>query len=552
MSDAIKDQATSASTNSGMESKPQSLRYFLNETSAFVRIVEVLANRGPLTEADVAQTVSMAEELASLGTYHALSITDNSGGYPKIAPEALGLMFQERKQDVIIHLSCKDMNRNGLESRAWSIASAGFENVLCLSGDCPAVGYRGVLPKPVFDMDAVALLEMLTQMNQGFRIPNPRRGEAPTLPPTQFFLGAAVSPFKQHERELLPQYFKLTRKIASGADFIITQTGYDSRKFDELLKYMALKELRVPVIANVYVLTVALARYFNRGTVAGVVVSDELKALAEQQSRSKDRGKKFFHEFAAKQIAVARSLGYRGAYLSGHMTPEECHAIFKLAKSFSPEDCRAFAREIQFPQPGEFYLFEPDPDTGLRSNELNRAYVASKTPAERSRLRANTSLDYKFSRLVHANVFENKTTGFSAAKRFYSWIDKSPAAKHFFHVLEQMTKVPMFECRDCGDCSLTEIAYLCPESQCAKNQRNGPCGGSHQGICETGEKPCIWARAYERLEAYGEEESMLNLSTILKNCDLEGTSGWANYFLGRDHRAMSTEEPAEKPEALTT
>ena len=29
------------------------------------------------------------------------------------------------------------------------------------------------------------------------------------------------------------------------------------------------------------------------------------------------------------------------------------------------------------------------------------------------------------------------------------------------------------------------------ESRCAKNQRNGPCGGSHQGICEARERECI-------------------------------------------------------------
>jgi hypothetical protein len=49
-----------------------------------------------------------------------------------------------------------------------------------------------------------------------------------------------------------------------------------------------------------------------------------------------------------------------------------------------------------------------------------------------------------------------------------------------------------FGCQDCGDCSLPEIAYLCPESQCAKNQRNGPCGGTRPGsLCEVGDKACI-------------------------------------------------------------
>ncbi len=70
--------------------------------------------------------------------------------------------------------------------------------------------------------------------------------------------------------------------------------------------------------------------------------------------------------------------------------------------------------------------------------------------------------------------------------------------------------MPLFGCRDCGDCSLPEIAYVCPESQCAKNQRNGPCGGTREGLCEVYDTECIWSQAYERLKAYGEEESMLD------------------------------------------
>jgi methylenetetrahydrofolate reductase (NADPH) len=86
---------------------------------------------------------------------------------------------------------------------------------------------------------------------------------------------------------------------------------------------------------------------------------------------------------------------------------------------------------------------------------------------------------------------------------------------------------------------LPEIAYLCPESQCAKNQRNGPCGGSHDGLCEVTERECIWARAYERLKSYGEEASMLDGPVVFYDNALRGTSAWANTFLGRDHTARS-------------
>ena len=107
--------------------------------------------------------------------------------------------------------------------------------------------------------------------------------------------------------------------------------------------------------------------------------------------------------------------------------------------------------------------------------------------------------------------------------------------------MEHAFKIVGFDCRDCGDCSLPDIAYLCPESQCAKNQRNGPCGGTRQGKCEVGEKDCIWALAYDRLKAYGEEERMLERPVVFRDGALRGTSAWANAFLGRDHHAAAGE-----------
>ena len=53
-----------------------------------------------------------------------------------------------------------------------------------------------------------------------------------------FFLGCVVTNHKRHEREVMPQYFKLRKKIAAGARFVINQIGYDTRKDDELLRWL--------------------------------------------------------------------------------------------------------------------------------------------------------------------------------------------------------------------------------------------------------------------------------------------------------------------------
>jgi len=140
-------------------------------------------------------------------------------------------------------------------------------------------------------------------------------------------------------------------------------------------------------------------------------------------------------------------------------------------------------------------------------------------------------------RLLHTAAFEPGAPLFPAGRALYRTVEKSKATKKLAHAAEQAAKVPLFGCRDCGDCSLPDIAYVCPESQCAKNQRNGPCGGTREGLCEVYDTECIWSQAYERLKAYGEEDDMLANPVVMKDNALARTSAWANDLLGRDHHA---------------
>jgi methylenetetrahydrofolate reductase (NADPH) len=488
------------------------LRYLLEETDTFVTIAELATSRGLITDVSGSKVLGLARSLAEHPRFHALSITDNPGGHAMLSADTMGTDLMYRGQEVIIHLSCKDWNRNALESRCWSLASVGFRNVLALSGDYPVTGYHG-LASPVFDIDSVGLLKLLTEVQGG-----------------NFFPGAVVTNYKRLEREVMPQYFKLAKKIQTGARFIINQIGYDARKMDELLRYMALQGLNVPVMANVFVLGAQAARYFHSGKIPGVTVTGDLLALVEKHAASPDRGRAFLLEFAAKQCAVARGLGYRGIYLGGHLRLEDYDKILGMLDGFGPDDWREFVRDIHFSQPGEFYYFEPDAKTGLSSTEVNREYLRSKQKPPAA------PLAYKANRAIHHLAFEEGSAGFRAGQALYQIVERSPKLAHALHGAEHAFKSLSFDCRDCGDCSLPEIAYLCPESQCVKNQRNGPCGGTHEGLCEVGDKECIWSRAYDHLKAYGEEERMLEGPVVYKNGALKGTSAWANAFLGRDHR----------------
>jgi methylenetetrahydrofolate reductase (NADPH) len=74
-----------------------------------------------------------------------------------MAPQALAKPILYAGKEVVIHLTCKDLNRNGLESEAWQLSSDGFHNVLAMTGDYP-VGGDGGTAKPVFDLDSIGLI----------------------------------------------------------------------------------------------------------------------------------------------------------------------------------------------------------------------------------------------------------------------------------------------------------------------------------------------------------------------------------------------------------
>jgi methylenetetrahydrofolate reductase (NADPH) len=523
----------------------RTLRETLLDPARFACGVELVTTRGTLATKKAARIHAMANGLADLSCIDWLSITDNAGGNPMLDPVSLGQPLMKRGKDLVIHLACKDYNRNGLEARAWLLANEGFKNILALSGDYPLSGFQG-RARPASDLDSVTLLTLLNAMNEGLVVapPTEARPRPLRLPGTGFFLGAAVSNFKLHEREVMPQLFKLDRKIAAGAHFIISQIGYDSRKFHELIAWHRRRgHENIPLVGNVYLLNARVAAVFNQGKIPGVVVSNELQQECERRGKEADGGHSFFIELAAQQVAIFKGLGYRAAYLGNIEKVEEAREIWEKAQSYGADDWKQFARGIRYGRPKEFYFFAEDSKTGLADpDRVNPDYEASLRRRVKSK---HVTMGYRFSRMMHAAAFTPDAKLFCLGRWLYSRAKDKEHGPWCLQPVERASKAAIFDCRHCGDCSLPDIAYLCPMSQCAKNMRNGPCGGGHEGLCEARDRECIWARAYERMKYYGEEQEMLKGAPVFQDNTLLETSSWANTFLGRDHFHFGSKKSAE-------
>src|ERR1039457_6290922 len=277
-----------------------------------------------------------------------ISVTDLPGGNPALPPESFVAAIKEKGLTPIAHLTGKDGNRSSLESRLHALARMGVENILALTGDAQKEGFAGKA-KPVYDLDSVLILWLLQSMRKGIEYNLGPRTVQST--PFDFFAGAVVNPYKVHEADQMMQFYKLQLKIAAGAQFVITQLGYNLRKLYELKQYMNREGLgHIPVLANVYVPTAKIARLMQTGELAGCVIADELIQRLEQEKKPQRL------ERAALMVAAVKDLGFAGAHIGGFgLTHKDFTTILEGAAAIG-KNWRGRIDELVFPIPNEFYL----------------------------------------------------------------------------------------------------------------------------------------------------------------------------------------------------
>ena len=497
---------------------------FLN--GEFVVTYELIPGRGA-NEDFQAKFIEEAKEVGENLRIHAISVTDNPSGHPALMADKFAKELLDLGITPLAHFTCKDRSRNQIESQFYALERSGVENILCMTGDYPVSGWEG-RSKPDFDLDAVQLIQMARAMNEGLPYAS-RKGGVDHLEPTHFLPGAVCNPFKWTEAETITQYNKLYKKCIAGAGFIISQIGFDARKMQELIQVMNETGFgHIPVIANIFVLPYGVGKRMHAGAFPGCYVSEKLLEVLKEESEAPDKGKKARLERAAKIIAIARGLGYRGVHVGGiGLTPEVANQILDMADDYQ-DHWQEYARELSYGEPNCFYLYEQDPGTGLNTNA--RAKLA---PARTDRAVQKT---YKLSRFVHKMMFTPDKKLFPFVQ-WFMYRKEQKKGLHRHHGIEHTGKAFLFGCMDCGDCGLPSTTYICPMTQCPKCQRNGPCGGSHNGWCEVypDERLCIHYRAYHRYRKYGEEYKLRGYLVPPNNWDLYGGSAWAGYFLGRDN-----------------
>ena len=505
------------------ESATSRFQLSLHNPNDFTLTFELVPSRGGRSK-EHSRTLCFARNAAEDGRLQAVSITENAGGHPALSPEVLGIEIIKMGLDAIIHFSCKDKNRNQMESQLFAWDRQNLRNLLVITGDYPKKGYRG-FPKPVFDLGSIHALDLLQRMNQGILGDSKKSAASMLIQPTSFCRGVAVSPFKHLEAELMMQYFKLHRKVVGGADFVITQVGFDVRKFHELLLYMQLNQLNIPVLGNVFVPNLTVTELMYRGDIPGCVIPEALYRDIRQEAKSQDKGKKARLVRAAKLLSVLKGMGYDGAHIGGPgLSFEDLDFLLNQAEQIA-ECWRDFIPELSYWPENAFYYFAKDEDSGL-----NLSMPTGRAAGDR------TSVAYSLALRAHSLLFSDRGLLCDAMKKTCLTLHDGRMGRVLANT-EHIIKFLLFECQNCGDCTLADLAFLCPQSGCAKYLFNGACGGSRDGWCEVypGKKRCLYVRIYERLKSHGNEETMKKGFIPPRDWSLNNTSSWVNFYLGRDH-----------------
>ncbi len=494
---------------------------------ATFELVPARASRGRALD----QIMEFARDAAVDGQLSALSITDNAGGHPALNPVTLSREIMKLGIEPIIHFSCKDKNRNSMESQLFELDRTGLRNLLVLTGDYPRRGFSGVA-RPVFDLDSVQALTFISELGHGLHYTH----SSLHIPPLPFFAGCVVSPFKRQEAEQVFQYAKLALKIRAGAAYVISQMGFDAGRQHELRQFMDSMGFDVPLLGTVLIPDVRLARIISRGVVPGCIMPGRLLDKMEDEATSPDGGLAARLERASRQIAILQGLGYEGVHISGPglsyrqiaMVMERAHTLF--------DTWQEFVAELLFPEEWNFRFYALDPETGLNKPAAEEPGMKSNMPKGRKRsLRMSGLLE----RFVHKMFFipgQGLYDTAKAAARRISGTNLEPV----FTRAEYMVKALLYGCQHCGDCTLDDMEFLCPQSRCAKFMLNGPCGGSNDGWCEVWprRRRCIYVKLYEKLDD-PEFRKLLDRKYLPpRNWALFRTSSWLNFFLGRDHHGI--------------
>ncbi|MDR1727228.1 MAG: methylenetetrahydrofolate reductase [Acidobacteriota bacterium] len=274
----------------------------------------------PPVGADAAAVLETAAKLPE--RLDAIVLPDNPDRIRLSAFGAATLLRKERNATVIMAMTARDRNRCGLMSDALGAAAVGISGILCASGNhqslsiCPqAASANGV--------DSVQLVQTLKNMVlHGEETDIETTGKKVSLQ-----IGALVQPYLE---PLELNLIRVKKKVAVGADFLLTQAVFDVAGFEKWMAAVreAGLDKRTVILPSVLVLDSAeKARKLQALRTYGTIGEEVVNRVADAADPARE-GVALAAEIAGK---VKQVPGIRGIHLLCGGCEELAGEVVKLA-----------------------------------------------------------------------------------------------------------------------------------------------------------------------------------------------------------------------------
>ena len=260
----------------------------------------ITAEMAPPKGYDFTEQMEAAELLR--GKVHGVNVTDMQSACLKASGIGLCIKLKQAGIDPILQITGRDRNRMAIMGDVLSAAAFGIDTMLALTGDHPVVGDCKD-SKPVYDLDSVGILKMLSQMEEAGCDcgGNELAGGAP-----KFYKGASVTPVYE---PVFLQINKLRQKVEAGAMYVQTQGIFDLDTFKRFLEKVDAAGIKTHIMAGIIPLkTAGMAKYMNENVPGIDVPQHMIDRLAAAAAEGKEKGIKGLPmqlgmEMAAEMIA---------------------------------------------------------------------------------------------------------------------------------------------------------------------------------------------------------------------------------------------------------
>lgn len=226
----------------------------------------VIVELDPPRDLDITKFMAGAAAIKACGA-DAITMADNSLAVTRMSNLALAALVKDRiGLRPLVHIACRDRNLIGTQSHLMGLDALGIDHVLAVTGD-PA--RFGDLPdsSSVYDLTSFEMIRMTKQLNDGIAFSG-----KPLKQKANFVVGAAFNPNVKHLDKAVQ---RLEKKIASGADYIMTQPVYDPALIEKIAD--ATKHLSVPLFLGIMPLASGRNAEYLHNEVPGIQLSDEVR-----------------------------------------------------------------------------------------------------------------------------------------------------------------------------------------------------------------------------------------------------------------------------------